>query len=360
MSRQDGLRPGDGAERGVGGGAEGGMPVEVETGAAAGAGTSGGADPEARVRDALGAVRVPPEVARRTLARIEAERAAAEAGGGAGQVAKPATASPTPASPRRTRRPARQTSRRSHRLRLVLAAAAALVAVALVGVGAGAWLLLPSAYVAIDVNPSVELGVNRLDRVASVRAANADGERLLEAADVEGMGYEDALDALDAELARTVPADAPVELTIVCDEPGRADELARVGEGCLGGRDGGADAGGRRVICSHASHHEREAALEAGMGLGKYRIYLQLVEAGVDISAEDAATMTVRELLDLAAESGGQAEGGTAADAGGRASGTASHDGGHGAATGDGHRGRGPAADTAPDDGTGARHGRGD
>ena len=40
------------------------------------------------------------------------------------------------------------------------------------------------------------------------------------------------------------------------------------------------------------------------MGVAKYRAYQELQEAGVDISAEECASMSMRELSDLLAENG--------------------------------------------------------
>ena len=40
------------------------------------------------------------------------------------------------------------------------------------------------------------------------------------------------------------------------------------------------------------------------MGVAKYRVYQELQEAGVDISAEKCASMSMRELRDLLAKNG--------------------------------------------------------
>lgn len=48
------------------------------------------------------------------------------------------------------------------------------------------------AYVSIDVNPSLELTLNRFDRVIATYAFNGDGESILSKADLSGKSYEDA------------------------------------------------------------------------------------------------------------------------------------------------------------------------
>ena len=58
--------------------------------------------------------------------------------------------------------------------------------------GTGLWFL-PSASIAVDINPSIELKVNALDRVISLEGRNSDGIELVKNIDVTGMLYDDAM-----------------------------------------------------------------------------------------------------------------------------------------------------------------------
>lgn len=57
-----------------------------------------------------------------------------------------------------------------------------------------------AAYLDIDANPSIELTLNKYDRVIGVYAYNADGEEILEKVDVKNKSYQDALKVLIDEL----------------------------------------------------------------------------------------------------------------------------------------------------------------
>lgn len=294
-------------------------------------------DLERRMREAFDGAHLPAGLAERTLARIEAERAAqaepasqAERAVRMEHMARVERATPAmqveraarAEHPARTeRRPARPLTRRAA---IALAACLALAAVC---VGGYAWAQAPCAYVAIDVNPSIELGINRLGNVASVRAYNEDGERLLQALDLDGLAFADAMAALEERLRGYLDDGATVEMTVVCDNERRAAELEQVGVGCLSASGSGS------VHCSHASSEEHHAAESAGMGLGKYRLYLELVDAGVDISPEEASAMTMRELRALLEDAGSASAGGSGSDAG-QAAGRA---GGHGNGSRDEH-----------------------
>lgn len=58
-----------------------------------------------------------------------------------------------------------------------------------------------TAYIDIDVNPSIELTLNRFDRVIGAHAYNDDGQKLLDAVDIQHMTYKEALGILIDQMA---------------------------------------------------------------------------------------------------------------------------------------------------------------
>ncbi len=80
-------------------------------------------------------------------------------------------------------------------LRIALAAACAALFL-LMGMGGYAWIQLPVSYVSIDVDPSIELALNRFDKVISVAAYNDEGKRIIEKLSLKGKKYTEAIDLL--------------------------------------------------------------------------------------------------------------------------------------------------------------------
>lgn len=236
---------------------------------------------ERRVIEAFGGVHAPEDLRARTLARVEDARRV-EKNEGAPDLSAGGQIVPFDA-------------RAARRRRLVpRVAAAACLVLALLGAGGAYVALTPTAYVDIDVNPSIELGVNRFDGVVSARALNEDGERVLSEADVLWRGYGDAVDAIGEELeeAGYLTGDSVVSVTVSCDDERQYAAISSASHECL------AESAGE-VRCDHASEEERHAAHDAGMGVGKWRVWQELVDSGADLSAEDASEMTMRELRDL-------------------------------------------------------------
>ena len=77
---------------------------------------------------------------------------------------------------------------RQHRRRL----AGMALSLVLVLSGTGLWFL-PSASISVDINPSIALQVNALDRVIALEGRNTDGIELVKDIDVTGMTYDDAM-----------------------------------------------------------------------------------------------------------------------------------------------------------------------
>lgn len=81
--------------------------------------------------------------------------------------------------------------------------AAALTAIVLVIGALGSYnaYAAPVSYIEINVNPSVELALNRFDRVVSAEGKNEEGEAVLEGLSLKQLAYEDAIDAVLQSIA---------------------------------------------------------------------------------------------------------------------------------------------------------------
>ena len=110
--------------------------------------------------------------------------------------------------------------------RLALSAAGAMLTVFLC-IGAYAMLWMPVAYVSIDLNPSLELTLNRLDRVIGVEAYNEDGQGILEGVSVKGMRYGDAIESIVGSegMQPYLTWDAALTFTVATDSAPREEQM---------------------------------------------------------------------------------------------------------------------------------------
>ena len=273
---------------------------------------------EHQVKEAFEAIHLPNDIAARTLASIEAKREQRESGRAeelmaaqetrhsnkpAGQEGKVAGKPSEPqANCHAIDAPKGQGSTTPQKRRKALrfakggriAAIAACLALVACLIGGVADFLRPVAYVGIDVNPSVELTLNRFDVVVGTCALNDDGQRALDEVPCMWRAFDDAARELDGAMRAIAGEGAVVEVSIDCDNENRYAALAAQSSDCFGCNG--------EAHCDRTSAEERQAAHNSGMGVAKYRAYQALQEAGVDISADECASMSMRELRNMLAE----------------------------------------------------------
>lgn len=269
---------------------------------------------EDKIRRAFDAVHAEDALKERTLAVVRAQTAG-EKNGRRGAVG--------------ATRPARVLT-----LRRRLAAAACLV-VALV-LGGWAWFT-PTATISVDVNPSVELGINRFDRVVSARGVNDDGRALLSEVDVWGATYDEAVDRLlaSADVSALLADGGQAEVTVVDQgDSSQCERLLKGVEACASEHE--------NAHCHGVSEDEVSGAREVGLSYGKYRLLLEIQELDPSVTADDVRDLSMREMVDLLEGLGGSDAGLAGDDAGtegGAGAGAEFGDGHDGASRHEGHHG---------------------
>ena len=313
---------------------------------------------ERQVKEAFEAIRLPDDIAARALKSIEAKREQQENerteglltaqenahankhAGQEGKVIEEPFASQASCHASETSKGQRSSTPQKRRKALhfakggrITAIAACLALVACL-IGGVADFLRPVAYVGIDVNPSVELTLNHFDIVVGTHALNDDGQRALDEAPCMWRPFDDAARDLDGAMRAIAGEGAVVEVSIDCDNESRYAALAAQSNNCFGCNG--------ETHCDRTNAEERQAAHNLGMGVAKYRAYQELQEAGVDTSAEECASMSMRELRDLLAKTGVDTSEGESEHAGmGNGQGAGTHGGnsakGHNNGSGNGN-----------------------
>lgn len=148
----------------------------------------------------------------------------------------------------------------------------------------------PVSYISIDVNPSVELGINRFGRVVEADAYNADGQEMLKRETLKHMPYLKAIDRLLKGERRLgyLTEDSRVYITVISGswelilEEIRTDKIA----GKYGARTYTSD-----LTCREEAHRKE-------MSFGKYRACLELSQYDESVTVEDCHGMSMGEIED--------------------------------------------------------------
>ena len=159
----------------------------------------------------------------------------------------------------------------------------------------------PVSSISVDVNPSVELGINRFDRVVSIKGYNEDGMALADAVNVRYKTYTDALDTLmqSDQLVSYLENDGLVSITVLGTDDQASAKMLNAISSCH-------YANAPNVTCQSGHREDMEAAHEAGLSFGKYEAYLELQSLDPDVTPEDVQNLTMRQIQDRIDACGGK------------------------------------------------------
>ncbi|WP_297424232.1 hypothetical protein [Clostridium sp.] len=190
-----------------------------------------------------------------------------------------------------------------------------LSAVVALGLGGGGYAYAkttPVAYVSLDINPSVELGVNTFDQVISVEAYNEDGQKVLEGTNLVDSNVSEAVKTVisnavsdgyikeddtlaDNTASTTATTTAAVEITVSTDKEKVAikleESLKEVADKTL--ENNNLEAG---VETDKVALARRDKARQLGITPGKLNLIQKLQALDPTIKVEDYKSSSVKDI----------------------------------------------------------------
>ena len=145
-----------------------------------------------------------------------------------------------------------------------------------------------SSYISIDVNPSIELCLNPLNRVIGATAYNEDGQEVLSHLELDHLTYEEAIDSLlqDECFRSYLHADADLTFTIVSD---KGEVLSQGITECA-----------QDLSLSHSIHHSDLHTLQEAhshhYSVGKYAAYQTLAQCDPSVTLEECKDLSMHEI----------------------------------------------------------------
>ncbi len=154
------------------------------------------------------------------------------------------------------------------------------------------WIyFVPVTTISIDINPSIELEVNRFDQVISATSYNTDGELLLESLDLQYQDVEQAVKMIkENETITSLLADEEIlDIVVVSGDKEKGTAVMKKIQSCTDPA---------QTYYAYATHQEVAPAHSFGLSYGKYKAYVQLKQYDDTITPQDIQQMTMREIRD--------------------------------------------------------------
>lgn len=158
----------------------------------------------------------------------------------------------------------------------------------------------PTVFISVDINPSLELGINRLNRVVSVKGINEDGEILAKKLDIRFMDYQDALNLIlkNPKISELLAADGVMSFCVVGRNRGKSQEmkiLSTLEEKTKTSLN---------TYCHYADFKEVKEAHHQGLSYGKYKALMQLQKNYPEIQPENFRNIPMKDIHRMLENSG--------------------------------------------------------
>lgn len=182
----------------------------------------------------------------------------------------------------------------------VVAVACSAVLVCGISVGAFALYKTPVSYLSLDINPSVELGVNAFSKVVSATAYNDDGKTVLAGQDVINCEVNDAVNTLVKSAAQNgfIAQDGStvIAITSETDNTATATKLEEGAE--QGAKDAVKSEGDTAVIQKeNVALARRDEAIKLGITPGKLNLIQKLQAFDPAITVDEYKDSKVRDIM---------------------------------------------------------------
>ncbi|MGE4354617.1 MAG: hypothetical protein AB7D36_11110 [Oscillospiraceae bacterium] len=181
-----------------------------------------------------------------------------------------------------------------------LVAVSSAAACLFLALGANAYYHTPVNYVCLDINPSVELGINAFGRVVSAQPYNDDGLRLLDGNAFSNLSTADAVGTLVRGAAEQgfIAGDGSTVIAVTA-ESDSADTAAELQSSIEAQVDSALSASGiSAIVYSDCTDLQlREQAKEAGLSPGKLRLIRILQTLDPDITIADYKNAKITDIV---------------------------------------------------------------
>lgn len=147
--------------------------------------------------------------------------------------------------------------------------------------------------ISIDINPSLELNLNRFGKVISVKSYNDDGYNILKDIDIKYMDYRSAIEKIlkTQSMSDYLSENEMLSIAVVGKNEQESRKILDNIQNCVPKQ--------KNICCYAGNSDDVKEAHSAGISVGKYRAFLELQEVNPDVTLDDIKELTMRQIRDM-------------------------------------------------------------
>lgn len=151
--------------------------------------------------------------------------------------------------------------------------------------------------ISIDINPSLELNINRFGKVISVKSYNDDGYDILRGIDIKYMDYRNAIEKIlkTQSMSDYLAENEMLSIAVVGKNEQESRKILENIQSCVPKQ--------KNICCYAGNSDDVKEAHSAGISVGKYHTFLELQAVNPDITLDDVKGLTMRQIRDMINES---------------------------------------------------------
>lgn len=182
----------------------------------------------------------------------------------------------------------------------IIVAASFFILIFVGGGGAYAYYQAPVAYLCLDINPSVELGVNAFGTVVKAEGYNEDGQSILNGTDVTGNSVTDAVQnlILSANDKGFIADDGSTVISLT-SETNNIDKASTLQNNSEAGTNAALNEIDKQAVVQkdNVALDRRDEARELGITPGKLNLINKLQAVDPDATVEDYKDTSVKDIM---------------------------------------------------------------
>ncbi len=151
----------------------------------------------------------------------------------------------------------------------------------------------PSVVLSLEINPGIDITLNRFNKVIAYEGANEDGAQLAQTLNIQNMDYIKAVQEImtNDTIKKFLDEGEIMSIAVLGENQSRNERIMQAINSC--------DENNGSIYCCSLNSEQTQQAAQMGLTPGKYKAYLTLLNLDPSITVSQVQNMSMRQIRNL-------------------------------------------------------------